>query len=285
MYGGLSRGLRNGWVTRWTAGLSYARDTFDELPDETLTGPLPEDRTLVYPWIGIEWVQDAYQERKNQDQILRTEDVLVGIKAGLRVGYASESFGSDRDAWVLKGFLQDGFDLGRGQSLFGSMTLDGRIEDGSIANGILSAEARYYAHTSKRTKFFGSVSGTTTEALDAENQLLLGGDNGLRGYPLRYQAGTSSALLTLEERYYTNWYPFHLFRVAAAAFFDMGRTWGTDVTGAESLGLLKDVGIGLRFGSSRSAFGNVIHVDLAFPLDGDPSIDNVQFVVGTKAKF
>ena len=102
---------------------------------------------------------------------------------------------------------------------------------------------------------------------------------------MRYQAGTSSALLTLEERYYTSWYPFHLFHVAAAVFFDMGRTWGTDVTGAESLGLLKDVGIGLRFGSSRSAFGNVIHVDLAFPLDGDPSIDNVQFVVETKAKF
>ena len=165
------------------------------------------------------------------------------------------------------------------------MTLDGRIEGGSIANGILSAEARYYAHTSKRTKFFASVTGTMTEALDAENQLLLGGDNGLRGYPLRYQAGTSSALMTLEERYYTNWYPFRLFRVAAAAFFDMGRTWGTDVTGAESLGLLKDVGVGLRFGASRSAFGNVIHVDLAFPLDGDPSIDKVQFVVGTKAKF
>jgi hypothetical protein len=65
----------------------------------------------------------------------------------------------------------------------------------------------------------------------------------------------------------------------------MGRTWGRDITGAESLGLLKDIGVGLRFGSSRSSFGNVIHVDLAFPLDGDDSIDSVQIVVETKAKF
>ena len=52
--------------------------------------------------------------------------------------------------------------------------------------------------------------------------MLLGGDNGLRGYPLRYQAGTSRALLTLEERYYTGWYPFHLFYVGARP----SSTWG-----------------------------------------------------------
>ena len=135
------------------------------------------------------------------------------------------------------------------------------------------------------TKFFATVNGAVTEALDADQQLLLGGEEGLRGYPLRYQAGTSRALLTLEERYYTDWYPFRLFHVAGAAFFDMGRTWGTDVTGATSDGLLKDVGIGLRLGSSRSAFGNVIHIDLAFPLDGGDDIDSVQFVVETKVRF
>jgi hypothetical protein len=65
----------------------------------------------------------------------------------------------------------------------------------------------------------------------------------------------------------------------------MGRTWGTDVTGAESLGLLRDVGIGLRLGSSRSSFGNVVHIDLAFPLDGDEDIDSVQLLVTTRASF
>jgi outer membrane protein assembly factor BamA len=114
---------------------------------------------------------------------------------------------------------------------------------------------------------------------------MLGGDNGLRGYPLRYQAGTARALLTLEQRFYTDWYPFRLFHVGAAAFFDMGRTWGTDVTGAGSLGLLKDVGVGLRLGSSRSSFGNVLHVDLAFPLDGTDDIDHVQLLVQTKRSF
>jgi hemolysin activation/secretion protein len=103
------------------------------------------------------------------------------------------------------------------------MSLSGRLEGGSLRDGVLSAEARYYLRTSSRFKFFATVNGTTTSNLDPENQLLLGGDTGLRGYPLRYQAGTSMALLTLR-RYYTDWYPFRLFHVAAAAFFDMGRT-------------------------------------------------------------
>jgi hemolysin activation/secretion protein len=73
--------------------------------------------------------------------------------------------------------------------------------------------------------------------------------------------------------------------VGAAAFVDAGRTWGDNPTGTPSLGLLKDVGVGLRLGNARSASGNVLHIDLAFPLDGDSSIDSVQLLVETKAKF
>jgi hypothetical protein len=284
-YGGWSAGWSGGWVRRWTAGVTYDSNRFGPVVDEPLGGPLPEDRTLVYPWIGLDIVEDFYEERTNQDQIERTEDVLVGFRAGARLGFAGEAIGSDRDAMLVSGYVQDGWNLGRETSLFVSAAGSGRIESDGLRDAILTAEARYYARTSDRTKFFATVGGTVTEQLDDDTQLLLGGDTGLRGYPLRYQGGTSLALLTLEERYYTSWYPFRLFHVAAAAFFDMGRTWGTDVTGSTSDGLLKDVGFGVRLGSSRSAFGNVIHIDLAFPLDGGDDIDDVQFVVETKARF
>jgi hemolysin activation/secretion protein len=283
--GGWSRGLRDGWVQRWTYGATYSESQFAPVPGAALGGPLPEDRKFVYPWVGFELVEDAFQERENLDQIRRTEDVLVGFSAWARLGYAPESFGSKTDAVLGSAYARDGMDLSPTQSIFGSAWISGRYEQGEIVNGIVGAEARYYWKTSARSKFFGSVSGTATEQLDQDQQLTLGGDTGLRGYPFAYQAGTSRALLTLEQRYYTKWYPFRLFYVAGAAFFDMGRTWGTDVTGATSLGLLKDVGIGLRLGSSRSAFGNVVHIDLAFPLDGTDDIDQVQFVVETRGQF
>lgn len=285
LYFGLSEGLTGTWVRRFTAGVTYDHDKFELLPGVDPGGPLPENRELLYPWVGFELLEDRYEERQNQDQIRRTEDVLLGVRVGARLGYASDSLGSDRDAWIARLWAQDGLDLRPGHTVFGLLSASGRLEDGALVNGLLEAEARYYWQTSERSKFFVDASGAMARDLDAEHQLLLGGDNGLRGYPLRYQAGTSRALLTLEQRYYTDWYPFHLFYVGAAAFFDVGRTWGTDITGLESSGWLRDVGIGLRLGSSRSSFGNVIHIDLAFPLDGDEDIDDVQLLVETKARF
>jgi len=285
VHGGRSPGWTQGWVTRWTTGITVDRNHFAEVEGEPLAGPLPTDREFYYPWIGVDFLEDQFEERVNQDQIERTEDVLLGLRAGARAGYAAEAWGSTADALLFSGYLSHGSDVGPGRSLFLGASTSGRVEGDGLRNAVLSAEARFYARTSDKTKFFATVNGTVSEELDLDQQLLLGGDNGLRGYPLRYQGGTSLALLTLEERYYTDWYPFRLFNVAAAAFFDMGRTWGTDVTGSTSDGLLKDVGIGLRLGSSRSAFGNVIHIDLAFPLDGGDDIDSVQFVVETKQRF
>ena len=283
--GGWSAGLQDGWVRRWTYGATYQQDDFQPVEGAPLGGPLPADRKFVYPWVGFELLQDSFQERVNQDQIRRTEDVLVGFNGWARLGFATESFGSATDAVLVSAYASNGIDLSHAQSLFGSAWASGRYEHGEIRNGTLGAEARYYLETSARSKFFADLSGTVTEQLDHDQQLTLGGDTGLRGYPFAYQAGTAKALLTLEQRYYTKWYPFRLFHVAGAVFADTGRTWGTDVTGATSLGLLSDVGIGLRLGTSRSAFGNVLHIDLAFPLDGDDDIDSVQLVVETKARF
>jgi hemolysin activation/secretion protein len=272
-------------VRRWTYGATYQQSDFAPVPGAPLGGPLPADRKFVYPWVGFGLLQDSFQERVNQDQIRRTEDVLVGFNGWARLGLATESLGSATDAVLASAYASNGRDLSPTQSLFGSAWASGRYEHGEIRNGILGAEARYYLETSARSKFFADLSGTVTEQLDHDQQLTLGGDTGLRGYPFAYQAGTAKALLTLEQRYYTKWYPFRLFHVAGAVFADTGRTWGTDVTGATSLGLLSDVGIGLRLGTSRSAFGNVLHIDLAFPLDGDDDIDSVQLVVETKARF
>jgi len=81
------------------------------VPGEELAGPLPRTGKLVYPWIGFDVLEDAFDERKNQDQIERTEDVLLGFRAGVRLGYASEALGSDRNAWMFSGYVQDGMDL------------------------------------------------------------------------------------------------------------------------------------------------------------------------------
>jgi hemolysin activation/secretion protein len=130
-----------------------------------------------------------------------------------------------------------------------------------------------------------TLSSSWGRRLDLDNLLQLGGDNGLRGYPLRYQVGDRRVLLTVEQRYFTDWYPFRLVRVGGAVFADAGRTWGDNPAGGPPLGWLKDLGIGLRLAPTRASGRDIIHLDLAFPLDGDPSIDSVQVLLQSKRSF
>jgi hemolysin activation/secretion protein len=160
-----------------------------------------------------------------------------------------------------------------------------RVEDGRARNLISDFTAKYYWRWRTDWLLYAALSGTVTDSLDPDMQLLLGGDNGLRGYPLRYESGTSRGLLTVEQRVFTDWYPFRLVRVGAAVFADVGRTWGSGVVGNSDPGLLKDVGFGLRLGNTRSGLGNVLHVDLAFPLSNIAGLQNFQFLVQTFQSF
>jgi Omp85 superfamily domain len=282
---GWSRGLENGWVRRWRIGATYDENEFGAAPGSVSASLVPENRKLVYPWLGFELVQDSFGKYNNHDQIGRTEDFYLGSRFGAQIGYADKAYGADRSALILSARASHGSGTSDDATLLLSSAVTTRVENGELRNAVLDGAARYYVKQSDRRLFFTTLEASVGRALDLDTQILLGGDNGLRGYPLRYQGGEARALLTVEQRYFTNWYPFRLFRVGAAAFFDVGRTWGDTPVNTPSLGLLKDVGVGLRFGNSRSGLGNIIHVDLAFPLDGDSSIDDVQLLIETKERF
>jgi len=282
--GGFSEGLHDGWTTRYLAGVRYDAREFQALPDQPLAS-IPSDRVVAYPWFGWEAIEDQYVSTRNLDQIGRTEDIYLGLSARLEAGFASAALGSTHDGLILNGKVRAGADLGHEQYLIHSLGFGTRVEGDALANASLDWSTRYYLRQSVHRVFFASVGGTVTSHRDPEEQLLLGGDNGLRGYPLRYQAGDESALLTLEQRFYTDWQPLKLFNVGAAVFFDAGRTWGQDEFAATPAGWLKDVGVGLRLGSARSGLGNVLHIDLAFPLDRSSDIDSMQLLIETKRSF
>jgi outer membrane translocation and assembly module TamA len=104
------------------------------------------------------------------------------------------------------------------------------------------------------------------------------------GYPLRYQVGESRVVASVEQRYFTDWYPFRLARVGAAVFTNAGRVWGENPLGSDNRGWLVDVGVGLRFALTRLT-SKVVHLDVAFPLNGDDSIDDVQILLEARKSF
>lgn len=286
LYAGMSSGLHDGWVRRYSAGLGFQEDNFAPGGDPSLPYTvLPDDRKYVYPFFAMEVIEDEFSVVSNHNQIGRVEDILLGTKMNLQLGYAATSFGSLDNAVLLDASASKGYGDPNTTTLYTSSDLSMRWQDGEAQNLLLHAAASLYLRHSPRRLLYSSLSANIGSHLDLDNPLYLGGDNGLRGYPLNYQGGDSSILFTLEQRYFTDWYPFRLFRIGGAVFFDAGRAWGDNPVAAENLGWLKDVGFGLRIGNNRSGTGKIIHVDLAFPLDGDDSIDSVQLLIEAKATF
>lgn len=286
IYYGFSQGLREGWTRRYTVGLGYDRHAY--APVEAYAPPVdrPIERRDVYPWVGVEWLEDRYEETRNADNIARIEDRHLGARLSARVGFASGALGSSDDAVLLMASASRGYHPLADDTLM----LDGgfRARLGGSADGDLylaEAGARYYHRQTDKRLFFAALHASSGQNLDTDGLLTLGGDTGLRAYPFAYQTGTHRALLTLEQRFYSDWYPWHLFHVGAAAFFDVGRAWGGSPDAGADLGTLRDVGVGLRIGSPHSATGRMLHIDLAYPLDGPDSLGGAQLVIETRKRF
>ncbi len=282
---GLSRGIREGRARRWLFGFTYARDVFAPAPDSPTPATLPEGRRLAYPWVQFQSVEDTYVQVHDLDRIARTEDLLLGRDWRVSLGGSAPAWGGDRSRLILEGEMRWGLSPADRQLLLLSLRTSGRWGGGGIENGVASGTLRYYVRDFGRHVFFAALSADAATNLDRDQQLLLGGDNGLRGYPLRWQDGDRRYLLTLEQRFYTDWHVLRLFHVGAAVFFDAGTAWFHGEPTLDSGEPRRDLGVGLRIGSSRSAAAAMVHVDVAVPLDRDAPIRKVQLLVTTKETF
>jgi outer membrane protein assembly factor BamA len=291
---GFSEGLQaNSWVHRTTTGLRMERASFKPTLQSTsmfayrasreLSLPLPGNRKFVYPFLRFEGLQNDFATTKDQDQIGRTEDQKFGWSYSAELGQASRSFESNKTQTLMRASVANGIRFDQSQ-LFSEAHVQGRFGKDSD-NQLMGGSLRYYTPIGERSKFFAGLQLDYGRDLDADRPLVLGGENGLRGYPFDYQYGSKRSLLTLEQRYYTDYKPFQLVQVGAAAFVDIGHVSGASPLPAEQLGTLANVGFGLRLGSLRSARANQLHIDFAYPLNGRKEDRGLQVVIETKASF
>jgi outer membrane protein assembly factor BamA len=284
-FGGWSRGLVDKWVQRYSIGVNYQKNAYNTEANLQAPDELPPDSTLVTPYLRYEVVQDSYEKYKNLDLIERPEYLVVGFQSSVQVGRSLTALGSTQQLWLYSASASQGYRAPAGGLLLGSASSSGQTGYGPLDNQASSAALKYYSHPDSRTLLYLSLAGDIVRDATGATQLLLGGDTGLRGYPRNYQSGDQRVVFNVEDRVYTDWYPLRLFRVGGAVFYDLGRAWGGPGANTEHTGWISDVGFGLRILNARTAFGNVLHIDLAFPLTYDPSIRKVQFLVQSQATF
>ena len=285
VFAGWSRGRVDGWVQRYSVGVSLLDDAFEPEPGRTAPSALNADERLVGPFVRYELIEDRYAKVINRDMIGVPEFLALGLASTVQLGWASTALGSSHDALLYQASVSRGFVPSPEQTLLASASIEGQYTDGHVRKQLFGVEGKYYLQQSKRWLFYAAASGDLLTNPDVLDMLLLGGDNGLRGYPLRYQAGDRRALLTLEERIYSNLFVWNLFRVGAAAFVDVGRAWGGPHVNNVNPGWLADAGVGLRLSSVRLSTKDIVHIDVAFPFNATPDIKKVQVLVKAKTSF
>jgi hemolysin activation/secretion protein len=152
---------------------------------------------------------------------------------------------------------------------------------GALKGSQVSLKNEWFSFDKTGNDLYLSAQINAADNLLYGEQTLLGGETGLRGYPLGYQTGDKSALISAEKRFHFNWYPLHIAKFGAVAFADIGSAWGK----GNKAHLLADVGIGLRIVPTRSSSAKIFHFDLAFPLIDQDKVDKYQFVVKTSYSF
>lgn len=288
-FGGVSLGVDENTDRRLLFGYRYEDQSFavatEELPPPD---PFPSDRALSYPWIGFEVVDNTFIETMNLTRIQRIEDVRDGIEFQTRLGFSSTDLGGDENRVVLENRFSNAVVAYAGHLIDYNLTQRGWYN--TTTDDVENLEVEYgirYFHggVEENRAWFAELNVAAAENFTPDRQFYIGGTSGLRGYPFRYQRGDRRARLTLERRYYSDWHPWDLFRVGGVAFFDVGRAWYSDRDNGPNGGWLKDVGVGLRVSSDRFETGKILHVDLAFPLDGGDDIDDVQLLLRGRSTF
>lgn len=194
------------------------------------TWQLPFDRRYQYPWLGLEYQQQQYQVLSDLYLINHPEDINLGwhhqFKIGLQtsdlapaqsLGYhlqlqSDKGFGNNDNLWLVSAAANGMFGVSSGNQLK------------------LKLQAENFYRLSSSFTLYHKLAYAHRNKVWLDDPLTLGGDSGLRGYPVQYQHGNQSWLGTAELRWYPHLTLYQLIDVGFVAFIDAGRVSGSAAT-------------------------------------------------------
>lgn len=264
------------FVQRVQAGWYLQRDRFT--PTMDTLGSLPAARELSGPTLGYSWVQPKYIKESYINRMERVEDFNMGNELRVLAGYMGKALGSNRDRMIFNAVAQQGLRFAPGRFILAQIGATGRTLQGKNENVLLFSNLNLFWKTEwpLPQTWVGHVEYTSGLSLDKENQVMLGGNNGLRGYKNYSFAGAKSLLVNFENRWFLPGEYFHLMRFGGAVFFDSGSVVPQG-SGTSWIRFRSDVGVGLRVASTRSTGGHVMRFDIAYALNQGPGGSRVVF--------
>ncbi|GAB3033015.1 ShlB/FhaC/HecB family hemolysin secretion/activation protein [Bowmanella dokdonensis] len=246
---------------------------------------LPQDRRFTAPWLGLEYLQDEFVTLHNLHLIEQNEDINLGWHVRTSLGWNLVN-GPLQDSLLWSVEVNKGLVINDSTLLLSTLKAegftDGKGQEGSLS-GLLSSEMIHRLSASWAWYLSATWQFSDNPLLD--NPLSLGGETGLRGFPLQYQHGEHSLVMNTELRHYPKINLFKLFELGGAIFYDAGKVYGDSLTDNQDSGVLQNIGIGARLYSAHSSDRQVIHIDLVHPFSDLDEVSNLEFRIEVKHAF
>ncbi|WP_139056485.1 BamA/TamA family outer membrane protein [Rheinheimera sp. A13L] len=282
--GGLKLLSDENWVQRFFVGATHNEVQFKETAD-TLFGT-PEKRDLSQFWLAWQYLQANYRQMFNIYQFNRVEDINLGWQADVKLAYLAPMLGADDHGWQVTASAYKATELTVDNYLLTSASAS-QLEQAELSQTLLKSHLMWVHKLDPQHSLVGQLTYQYGNDLFRDERLSLGGDTGLRAFPLYYQTGERLALATMEYRYYSSLSIAQIFDVGYATFADVGRTWGDnpDLPGSSGDQTLYGIGAGIRLLSSHSSRGTMIHIDLTKAYGGDDDLSGVEWRILAKRSF
>ncbi len=275
--------VKSNYTERWLVGFTNEEEKFFATP-ETVQG-LPRDDKAAYPWVEYQYLENRFGVFKNLNQIQRPEDIALGQNFSFRFGFGGKRFDNPDDVVRFKVNYSNVVDIDGNKIFEYEVTVNGRkhLQISELDPVIVTTHMSYNFFEDEKNRWYSRIDYDVGQNLAQYQELTVGGITGLRGYPVDYSRGTKRYVFTLERRYFSDIHIFNLLRVGGVVFFDMGKAWGLEDQPYSPL--LTNVGIGLRFSSTKIRVGNVVHIDIGMPTSAKSGISEYQLTIGAESKF
>jgi len=235
--------------------------------------------------VAVSRFHDDYASYRNLKLVDRIEDYDLGFDATFAYTFEPGAFGDlGAEGQRVDLDLAWGGRAGADGLVLATLESSGRKGELGWFDGYLSAEVSWYQRTAPHVTRLARLAVDLRDDPAPEHEIPLGGEAGLLGYPAQVVVGDRAWRLHLEDRRLSELVLFQTLRVGYSVVVEAGRARRID-DGRWSP-LLADVGVGLRLGNLRGAYGQVLYIMVFKPLVDAPGSDgSLQFVVGDVISF
>ncbi|MEL6195543.1 MAG: BamA/TamA family outer membrane protein [Myxococcota bacterium] len=194
---------------------------------------LGRSETRTGPFVEYSMFERDFKIYRNVDTFDFPEDTRAGPTLSLQAAFNPEGLGSDVNSVNLLGTA--GWTLPFGADSFARLSLSGsaRAQDSELLDRLFNSD--FFLATPTLLRIARLVLNAEYDRLDRETInrfIVLGGDTGLRGFPIGAFTGDRRAVINVEVR--TIPIQVWFLRAGLLAFFDTGHAWDVN------LGVLSD---------------------------------------------